>query len=171
MGYDLWNFYQYLLRMRKLEYDHMSHFTGKGRSERRSVSISPEEHLRYLALENQCEALKYQILVMKSKEEEKSSDGENLHEKVMSLRLTRGAATTIKSFKHTVHDRLDNIEWSPGREGQEAKAHNQYGEVFGYTLDQEDLDVLAGDKKQGVRWMWEAGNYLLTMDGKIYLLV
>ena len=81
MGEDLWNFYQYILRMRKLEYDHMSHFTGKGRSERRTVCISPEEHLRYLDLENRCEALQDQVRIMKSKEEEKSSDGENLHEK------------------------------------------------------------------------------------------
>ena len=139
------------------------------------MSISPEEHLRYLALENQCEALKYQILVMKSKEEEKSSDGENLHEKIMSQRLSRGMDTTIKSFAHAVHDRFDKIKWTrvskDERDDVHWRAHNQYGEMFGYTLDQEDLDSLAGDKKQGFGWIWQTGNYLLTDDGKVYFFL
>ena len=40
MGADLWNYYQYLLRMRKLEDDHMACFTGMGRSSKPTVCIS-----------------------------------------------------------------------------------------------------------------------------------
>ena len=79
--------------------------------------------------------------------------------------------TTIKTFAHTVHDRFDNIKWSRGSEDKEPRARNQYGEVFGYTLDQEDLDSLAGDKKQGFSWIWQSGNYLMTDDGKVYFFL
>ena len=160
--------------MKKLEYDHMTHFTGKGRTECRVVHISSEEYRHYLTLENTCEALRTQVLIMKSKEEEKETlDVENLYKKVMALRLSRGMATTINSFAKSAQDRFDkNIKWTRVSEDPRAdvhwRAHNQFGEVFGYTLDQEDLDSIAGDRKQGLSWIWRAGNYLMTEENEIY---
>ena len=92
----------------------------------------------------------------------------------MEMRLSRGTDTTIKALRNTVSYRLDDIVWNRDREDRGlpcGRAHNKYGDVFGYTLDQDDLDMLAGDKKEGFGWMWEAGNYLLTHDSKVYLFL
>ena len=77
---------------------------------------------------------------------------------------------------HSVHDRFHHLSWTnkgkdKGKGDDPARAYNQYGEVIGYTLDEEVLDQLAGNKKHGFGWMWEAGNYLMTHDGKIYLFL
>ena len=101
-------------------------------------------------------------------------DGASLREKIMAMRLSRGTDTTINTFRHTVSDRLDNVVWNRDREDRGLpcmRAHNQYGDVFGYTLDQSELDTLAEDKKEGFGWMWVTGNYLLTNDSKVYLFL
>ena len=165
---------QYFLRMKKLEYDHMSKFTGKVRTEGRVVHITSEDYRHFLTLENTCESLRTQILIMKSREEEKETlDVENLYLQLMAKRLSRGMDTTIKTFAKSATDRFDkNLKWTrvstDPRDDVHWRARNQFGEVRGYTLDQEDLDKMAGDRKQALSWIWRSGNFLMTEENEIY---
>ena len=138
------------------------------------VHISSEEYRHYLTLENTCENLRTQVLIMKSKEEEKETlDVENLYKQIMAKRLSRGMYTTVKTFAKSAQDRFDkNLKWTrvstDPRVDLQWRARNQFGEVFGYTLDQEDLDAFAGDRKQALSWIWRAGNFLMTEENEIY---
>ena len=127
-----------------------------------------------------CESLQHQLLIEKSKQEEESLEGENPHKYVMSLRGELGSRTTIESFYQFVRNRLDkdkltwlkNNKYGKGKgKEQEYIAHNKFGEVHGYTLDQEVLDSVAGHRKQGLCWLWQAGNYLITADGDVYFFL
>ena len=111
---------------------------------------------------------------MKSREEEKETlDVENLYKQIMAKRLSRGMYTTVKTFAQSANDRFDkNLQWTrvstDPRVDLQWRARNQFGEVYGYTLDQEDLDRFAGDRKQALSWIWRSGNFLMTEDNEIY---
>ena len=129
------------------------------------------------------ESLRSKVLVLEEKLRDAGEyvEGAHLFQKVMSLRRCRGSATTINSFKQTVHDRFDEIIWTKGKGKGKGKdkdddaptpmaARNQYGDVWGYTFDAEDLNRLAGNKAGGFRWLWEPGNYVLTDDSVYFFL-
>ena len=90
------------------------------------------------------------------------------------MRLGHGTETTLRAFFNTVHDRFDDMQRKTTHEDAHlpaTRSHNWRADVVGYTLDAKDMDLLAGDKKLGFGWMWEAGNYLLTHEGKVYLFL
>ena len=80
------------------------------------------------------------------------------------MRLSQGTETTLRAFFNSVHSYEDIFAHGN-------RVHNRRAAVVGYTLDTKDLNLLAGDKKLGFGWMWEAGNYLLTHEGKVYLFL
>ena len=158
--------------MDKLQSDHMACFTGVGRNSKGTVSISVDEWTRLNNVQTKCEAL--EKILEEYLQTGNAPAGSNLRERIMEMRLSRGTDTTLRAFCTTVHDRLDNIQWNRSREEAGLpcnRAHNWHGDVIGYTLDTQDMDLLAGDKKEGFGWMWEAGNYLLTHDSKVYLFL
>ena len=91
----------------------------------------------------------------------------------MAKRLELGMETTVKTFAKTVMNRYDKtLQWTrvstDPRADIQWTARNQFGKVHGYTLNQEDLDKFAGDRKQALSWIWRTGNFLMTEDNEIY---
>ena len=85
-------------------------------------------------------------------------------DKIMDLRQYTGSATTLNAFFNAVHH-YEEV-FAHGN-----RVHGKENFVIGYTLDEKDLNNLAGEKKHGFSWMWETGNYLLTNEGKVYLFL
>ena len=158
----------------KLERDHMAKFTGKARTGGRMVHITNEEYDNYLFLQNTCESLQARLLVMESRERERETlNPENLFKEVMAARHDSGMKTTIESFVKTVMTGYDKtLQWTristDPRVDLQWTARNQFGKVQGYTLNEEDMDKFAGDRKQALSWIWRTGNFLMTENNEIY---
>ena len=162
MGPDLWNFFQYVIRMNILEDEHKACFTGTGAGASCAVSVPMNDWIRLVNLETKYKALEA-ILEDVLKKEKPLADPE-LRDHIMGLRLQQGSSTTLRSFFNAV-GRYEDIYARGNRH------HGKENFVIGYTLDEKDLNNLAGDKAEGFKWIWEPGNYLLTSEGKIYLFL
>ena len=76
---------------------------------------------------------------------------------LMRMRRSYGSSTTLKAFFNAVR----KYEEDPARKGH----------VVGFTLEESEVTAQAGDMKRWFRWMWEAGNFLFTNEGKVYLFI
>ena len=73
---------------------------------------------------------------------------------LMEMRRCVGTDTTVNHFFNEV------------RRLEDARARGK-ALMVGFTLDEDDVSRLSGGMKRHFKWMWEAGNFILTHDGKI----